>query len=209
MEQIFLRALILGLSSGASCLGFCLPVALPTIAGAHRPGFKSTALNLAFFLLGRLFAYLISGLIFGLLGSTIARFTPFHRLILPFLYIVLAILLIFYGITDLNPFARYTFCQLIRSRTESRFFPFLLGTLIGFSPCPPFLLALTSVVDIGGIINGIIFFLLFFSTTTIFFIPFLLVGIFNRFATVRLTSRILAIITGCYFLIIGIRLFLL
>lgn len=199
---------MLGLSSGASCLGFCLPVALPTIAGAHRPGFKSTALNLAFFLLGRLFAYLISGLIFGLLGSTISRFAPFHRLILPFLYIVLAALLILYGITSLNPFARYTFCRVIRFGTESRWFIFLMGILIGLSPCPPFLLALTSVVDIGGIINGIIFFLLFFSATTIFFIPLLLIGIFNRFATVRLASRILAIITGYYFLIIGIRIFL-
>lgn len=209
MESLFLRALMLGLSSGASCLGFCLPVALPTIAGDHRTGFKSTTLNLAIFLLGRLIAYLVSGIIFGLLGSTIARFTPFHRLILPFLYIVLAALLILYGITSLNPFARYTLCRVIRLGTESRWFIFLMGILIGLSPCPPFLLALTTVVGIGGIINGIIFFLLFFSATTIFFLPLLFLGIFNRFATVRLASRILAVITGCYFIIISTRLFLL
>ncbi|MCR4423594.1 MAG: sulfite exporter TauE/SafE family protein [candidate division WOR-3 bacterium] len=207
MEQLAFRALMLGLSSGASCLGFCLPVALPTLAGSHRTGFKATALNLATFLLGRLSAYLLSGLIFGLLGSTIARFTIFHRLILPFLYIVLAILLILYGITDLNPFARYAFCQLIISRTESRLFPFLLGIMIGFSPCPPFLLAITTVTDIGGIKNGILFFFLFFLTTSLFFSPLLLIGIFNRYATVRLASRILAVITGFYFITIGFRLF--
>lgn len=208
MNQLFLRAVALGLSSGTFCLGFCLPVALPTFAGSSRSGIKFALQHLLIFLSGRLLAYLITGFIFGLLGATVARFPPLHRFLLPPLYIVLGVLLILYGAVNLNPFTRLTLCQIIHPGTESRWFLFLLGLLIGLSPCPPFLLALASVVELGGVKNGVLFFLVFFTTSSLFLAPLTLIGIFNRYPVVRLAARILAVITGSYFVFFGFHLLL-
>lgn len=205
MSQLFFRAVALGLSSGTFCLGFCLPVALPTFAGSSRSGIKFALQHLLIFLFGRLFAYLITGFILGLLGATVAHFPGVHRLLLPLLDIVLGALLILYGIVHLDPFTRLALCRILHPGTESRWFLFLFGILIGLSPCPPFLLALTSVVELGGVKNGVFFFLIFFATSSLFFAPLTLIGIFNRYSVVRLASRILAVITGSYFIFLGLR----
>ncbi|MGQ9678306.1 MAG: urease accessory protein UreH domain-containing protein [bacterium] len=208
MNQLFFRAVALGLSSGTFCLGFCLPVTIPAFAGSSRSGIKFALQHLLIFLFGRLVAYLITGFIFGLLGATVAHFSQVHRLLLPLLDIVLGALLIIYGIVHLEPFTRLAPCKIFRPGAESRWFLFLLGILIGLSPCPPFLLALTSVIELGGVKNGVLFFLMFFATSSLFFTPLTFIGIFNRYPVVRLASRILAVITGSYFIFLGLRLLL-
>lgn len=198
--RIILQALALGLSAGISCLGFCLPVALPVLFGTKTSGVRTTTIRLITFLFGRLCAYLIFGIITGSLGTTLAHSLFFRTRLLPLLYILLALFLIIYGITSLNPFAHLAPCRFIQPTVSSIWFLFLLGFLAGLSPCPPFLLAITRVIDIAGIINGVLFFFIFFLATSLYLLPLLLAGFFTRFALIRNAARILAIFTGLYFL---------
>lgn len=202
--RIILQALALGLSAGSSCLGFCLPIALPVLFGTKASGVRTSTIRLITFLSGRLCAYLLFGIIAGSLGTTLAH-SPFLRTrLLPLLYILLALFLIIYGITEINPIAHLAPCRFIQPGVNSIWFLFILGFLAGISPCPPFLLAITRVIDIAGIINGILFFIFFFFATSLFLLPLLIAGFFTRFAIVRTASRILAIITGLYFLFLAL-----
>ena len=206
MSETILRAILLGITAGPSCLGFCLPFALPVFAGTRGSGVRSTTFNLLAFLLGRFIAYTVFGAIAGTVGTSLARSTIFRPTLLPFAYILLALLMVFYGISGIAPLQKLNPCRVLHLFTESRWLFFALGLLTGINPCPPFLLALLSVMEIGGIINGICFFLVFFLCTTIFLIPLILTGLINRYPTVRLSARIIAIITALYFSFIALKL---
>ncbi|MEO0070042.1 MAG: sulfite exporter TauE/SafE family protein, partial [candidate division WOR-3 bacterium] len=199
------RALILSISSGFSCFSFCLPFTLPVFLGANRPGVKESAKNLFLFLSGRLSAYLIFGLVFGILGKAFATVPLFRSTIIPILYFLLALLLILYALVNLNPFANFVPCRIFKQPTNAMVFPFLFGLIVGFNPCPPFLLAITNILDLGGALNGILFFFFFFLGNTIFFLPLLFTGIFTRYAEIRIAARVVALIAGIYFILLALR----
>ncbi len=203
--RIILQALALGFSAGSFCLGFCLPVALPILFGTKTSGVRTSAIRLITFLSGRLCAYLLIGIIAGSLGATLTHSLFLRIRLLPLLYILLALLLIIYGITEINPLARLAPCRFIQPAINSIWFLFPLGFLAGISPCPPFLLAITRVIDIAGIINGVLFFLFFFLATSLYLLPLLLAGFLTRFSLIRTAARILAILTGLYFLFLALR----
>ncbi|MCX7732677.1 MAG: sulfite exporter TauE/SafE family protein [candidate division WOR-3 bacterium] len=202
MSPVFLvRAVMLGLSAGASCLGFCLPVVLPVLAGSDRPGFCPAAVRLSSFLAGRLLAYLLFGITAGLVGARLSRLIFLRTAALPVIYLLLGGLMIIYGMTAFDPFARLRFCRLIQPRLNSGRFLFLLGLLAGASPCPPFLLALATVLDDAGVLSGALFFLVFFLATSVYFLPLLFAGLAVRFEPVRVAARVVAIIAGAYFVL--------
>uniref|UniRef100_A0A7V3V072 Sulfite exporter TauE/SafE family protein n=1 Tax=candidate division WOR-3 bacterium TaxID=2052148 RepID=A0A7V3V072_UNCW3 len=203
-QALIYRALALGLANGISCLGYCLPITLPALAGAKTAGVGKAFKRVLIFLLGRLIAYLLIGFFAGMLGVSFTHYPVFQKLVIPVLYVLLALILILYGITGINPFARFTFCRLLQPHFESDRFSLLLGLLVGISPCPPFLLAFVNVLEFAGILNGILFFLFFFIATSIYFLPLILFGYLARFELIRLTARLLAIITGIYFLLLKI-----
>ncbi len=205
MSQLLLyRAIALGLSTGLSCFGYCLPITLPALAGTSSSGISNSVRRLLIFLLGRLVAYLLVGFLAGTLGVGFTRYPVVQKVIIPVLYILLALLLLLYGITGINPFARFTLCRFLKPHFESSRFLFLLGLLVGISPCPPFLLGFVNVLEFAGILNGVIFFLLFFLATSVYFLPLVLFGYLARFELIRTTARILSIITGIYFLLLKI-----
>ncbi len=198
---LLVRAALLGFAAGASCLGFCLPVVLPVLAGSDLSGFYPATVRLLYFLAGRLIAYLLFGISAGLVGARVSGFVFFRATALPVIYFLLGGLMGIYGITVFDPFARFRFCRLIQPQVNSGRFLFLLGLLAGASPCPPFLLALTSVLDYAGVLSAVLFFLVFFLATSVYFLPLLFTGIAARFAPVRLAARIVAIIIGGYFVL--------
>jgi len=203
-QLLLYRVIALGLSTGLSCFGYCLPITLPALAGTRTSGISNSFRRVLIFLLGRLIAYLLIGFIAGMLGANLIRYPLFRQVIIPVLYILFAIILILYGITGLDPFARFTPCRFLKPHFESTQFLLLLGLLVGISPCPPFLLAFVNVLEFAGILNGVIFFLLFFLATSIYFLPLVLFGYLARFELIRTTARILSIITGIYFLLLKI-----
>ncbi len=204
--SLLIRALLLGISSGAShCFIFCLPVILPPLLGLKQSGIKGAAKNLSLFLLGRLIAYLSLGVTLGILSKELRGSYSFHTAILPFLYLFLGLLLILYGTVNINPFARLALCRFVRPATNSGWFLWTLGLLVGLSPCPPFLLAITTVLEQGGLFNGLLFFLFFFLTTTLFFLPLLFTGFLTHLNEFRLAGRIVSILTGGYFILLTFK----
>jgi sulfite exporter TauE/SafE len=194
---LFARALSLGLTTGGFCLGICLPVVVPPVFGTGSA--KGSAIRLGVFLLGRLIAYLGFGVFAGWLGRALDNYRLFQAVIVPAVYLLLGMLLIGYGITSFNPFARFQICRMVKPGVNSVWFMLVLGLLAGATPCPPFLLALTVVADTAGVLNGLLFFIIFFLATTVYFLPLFFAGILARFEAVRTAARLLAIITGFYF----------
>lgn len=202
---LLVQAVMLGLSAGASCLGFCLPVVLPVLAGSDRPGFHPAAVRLLSFLAGRLLAYLLFGISAGLVGCQLSRLIFLRTTALPVIYLLLGGLMIIYGITAFDPFARLRFCQLVQPQLNSGRFLFFLGILAGATPCPPFLLALATVLDYAGVLNGALFFLVFFLATSVYLLPLLFAGFLVRWDPLRSAARIVAVITGFYFVVLATR----
>lgn len=206
---LILRAAALGFSSGGFCLGFCLPVILPLLLGTGVRGYGRIAVRILYFLGGRLVAYAGVGIIAGMLGGKLNLPVFFRTALLPMSYLFLGLLMIIYGITSLDPFVRWKFCRMIQPQLNTGWFLFFPGILAGISPCPPFLLALANVFDYGGVLNGALFFFIFFLGTSVYFLPLLFAGLAVRFETVRLAARMVAIITGLYFVLYSLtRLFI-
>ncbi|MBN2008730.1 sulfite exporter TauE/SafE family protein [candidate division KSB1 bacterium] len=202
--EIIIKAAVLGLSTGIYCAGFCLPVMMPIIMMREQ----STAIQRSFavlkFSLGRLVAYLLIGGLFGYLGQKM------HSAIIPPItagsFIVLSLLLIGYGL--INGFPHFKICTLIKKALPETRFTVLTGFFIGLHICPPFLLAIGYVFQLGQIVNGMLFFFIFFLTTSFYLVPFILIGYFAKVPAMRWVAQFSTILAGCLFFWIGISHFI-
>jgi len=108
---IILNGFLLGFSTGAFCLGSCLPILLPFILVEKKAHFYKNLLIVLKFSGGRLVASLMVGFIVGYLGKKLAPGTyhPFMAVIM----VLLSLLLICYGLVRTFPRANMS-CQLSR-----------------------------------------------------------------------------------------------
>jgi sulfite exporter TauE/SafE len=188
---------LLGLSTGPICMTTCLPIVLPF--AVSEDGGTSAArrwLFLARFLAGRLAAYaatgVITGLIAGRLGFVGSRMGIYA-------WIVLSLLLIAYGLGA--GVKHIGFCRLVTRSVASHSFPYVLGFLTGLSVCPPFLLALSYVLERSvNVMFAVVFFLSFFCATTVYVLPIGLLGYLPRHDRLRLVGRFAAVAAGFFFL---------
>lgn len=188
--MIIINAFLLGLSTGIFCLAFCGPIYLPQLL-AQRHRYQGWGIFFQFNL-GRLFAYIIIGAIFGWLGAqTQAQWLNTYA---RWAMILLSILLILYGLGLSLP--KLKLCAIARKSH----FPLISGFLLGMNICPPFLLAIVYNFQAGGIINGMLFFLMFFLGTTIYLIPVTILGNFVKVNWLRQAGRLAAIAIGIIFL---------
>ncbi len=186
-----LNAFLLGLSTGIFCLAYCGPIYLPQLI-AQKNNYKGWGVFLQFNL-GRLIAYIIFGAMFGWLGAQVHF--QFLKIYTQWIIILIALLLILYGLGLSLP--KIKWCAWVKNIH----FPFLTGFLLGINICPPFLLALIYNFQIGGAINGILFFFMFFLGTTIYLIPITFLGYFSKAKWLRQAGCITAIIVGLTFII--------
>lgn len=196
------RALALGLSTGLFCAGFCLPLLGPVMLSGQGTAWQS-ARRVLLFLAGRLVAYLLFGLVFGLMGGALARLGPVKTWLLPIVYGLLGLGMITYGLVRSLP--HLGFCRVLSPRFESGWYVAALGFLAGINLCPPFLLAVTTVVDIGGAPRGLLFFFVFFLATSVYLLPLFFAGLAGRFAAVRFAARVASIVAGLYFVYLAVR----
>jgi len=204
---VALKALLLGLSSGIFCLGTCYPILGPLLLSRRdeatpRP-FAGAAASLALFLGGKLAAYLLVGLLAGLLGRSARRVAAIQTAILPSLVILLGVLLALYGLGVHLP--RWGFCRWSGRLLEDRRFLFAAGFLAGVNICPPFLLAISYTVGLGAVGPAVLFFLVFYLATSVYVLPFLLAPLITRFEAVRKAARIAAVASGLWFIYLGIK----
>lgn len=203
MLALLTKAAVLGLSTGLFCVGFCVPLVGPVLLGRERTGMRDSLRALGLFLGGRLVAYLLFGIVFGLLGAVIAPVWQAKDWLLPAVYALLGLLMIAYGLVLSMP--HIGLCRLLAPRVQSSWYLVALGFLAGLNLCPPFLLAVTTVIDVGGALRGAAFFFVFFLATSVYLVPLLFSGFAARLGAVRVAARAASVVAGAYFLFLGIR----
>jgi sulfite exporter TauE/SafE len=197
---------ILGLSTGVVCLAYCGPVLVPYLMGEGN-NISRNVRSVSLFLSGRLAAYLIIGMLSGIIGTSLLQPSAIKVVFLGILYILLAVLLIVYG------FHRFGEVCLGRSPLPFRksytgrwsfLLPLTGGFATGLNLCPPFLLAITGAMETGKITDSVLFFLMFFLGTAIYFVPLPFIGFFRKQQVLRIVGKFAAVLAGLIFLYKGI-----
>lgn len=218
-QSIITQGLLLGLASGVTCLASCAPVLLPVLAGTPGTVRKQSVL-LAEYLAGRLGGYVL----FGLLAWCGVRSLPGVGLENPALRgaldLVLAALMLWYTYAQFRAEASgpngktaaggHSACLVSpwRLRTwlhsRPRLIPVALGLVSGLSLCPPFVVALAKAGRSEGPGGAVLFFLAFFCATSVFFMPFPVLGSFLRSLFSVHVARISGALVGLYLIYSGL-----
>jgi sulfite exporter TauE/SafE len=197
---------ILGLSTGVVCLAYCGPVLIPFLMGEGNTINRNLG-SVSLFLAGRLVAYVLIGLLAGIIGRTFLQPSALKSVFMGIVYIILSVLMILYG------FHRFREICMGRSRlqikkSKGRRWNFLIplsgGFATGLNLCPPFLLALTGAVDTGKVADSVLFFIMFFIGTMVYFLPLPFIGFFRRQQVLRIIGKFAAIFAGIIYFYKGI-----
>jgi sulfite exporter TauE/SafE len=196
-----LDALILGLSSGATCLASCAPYIAPAIA-AESGATRGRRLSLVgLFLAGRLLAYIAIGAAVGAFGALAEGFLApqTDRLILRIGWALGGLVLLAGGIAQ---FEGHAPCRRIAAREGMAVSTFILGLAAGLNLCPPFIAAASRAAGLG-LLGGTLYFFVFFLGTSAWAILFVLAPALKRRAQeMRKVARITMLMLGAYFLVV-------
>lgn len=195
MGGLLLQAWLTGLSTGLFCTGYCLPFLAPVLVAEARSLTQQCWL-VAQFLAGRLVGYLLFGALAGGLGALLDqrwldRLAWAGVLGMAGLLIVTAL--------GVGPGRWGGCCPRLRRRT-----PALLGLLTGVNMCPPFWLSLSYVFTLHSVGKAVVYFLAFFAGTSVFFLPFVFLGLLGKLPEFRKAARLGALLAGSAFFIYGL-----
>lgn len=196
-----IQALLLGLSTGLYCATACFPLLLSALFTRNAGPWKGPAAGIGQFLVGRLAAYALVGAVAGLAGRFAAGFHGIPGAVVALVYAVSGALMAAQGLAESFPHAKA--CAAMSKGFRNPAFMPLLGFLTGINICPPFVLAFSAAVDLGGVLRSVLFFALFFLATSIYMVPFLFAGFASRMGSVRKAARILSVAIGGYFALVG------
>lgn len=203
METI-IEGMLLGLSTGASCLFQCGPAVLPFLLG-QSVGVRRSYVYLLRFMAGRLLAYLLLGVVAGVLGGAMPQ--QLSGVVLGVAYCVLAAMMIAYG---MHRFRQICLGQ-IKRKAESalrqrfpEFVPVAGGFLTSMSVCPPLLLALSKGAEGGSIASGVATFAAFFVGTAVYFAPLPILGLWRKNNVLPIIGKYASIIAGVMFMVKGV-----
>jgi sulfite exporter TauE/SafE len=198
-----MQGFLLGLASGTTCLAYCAPVLVPFLLGEGQRVRQNWAV-LGKFLGGRLSGYLLFGLIAWVVNRLVLEDSSARAPVLGVAYIVLAVLLIVYGVvrTPTACAGELRGAQAWLTRWPA-LLPVGLGFLTGLNVCPPFLMAFAGAAGTGTLWQSLFFFGAFFLGTSLYFLPFPFLGAFHRFQAVRIVGKFAAVIVAVYYLVAG------
>jgi len=178
-------AFILGLLGSFHCVGMCGPIAFMLPVDRNNALKKSIQIGVYHF--GRLLAYSIIGLVFGLIGKSLYLFGFQQQL-----SIIIGILMILVVLIPQKTFNKYNFSKPIyrliskvksalgsamKKKTMDTFLT--IGFLNGFLPCGLVYMAVFAAIAGGNAFNGSLYMLVFglgtvpLMTTAIYFSQFL------------------------------------
>lgn len=191
---------MLGVSAGVYCAGTCLVFFMPYLLAEGEQRMSGNLKKISLFMLGRLIAYIGFALIVGLVMSAnrsifTARFSHIALIMASSVMLVYALAHNFSGSQACVSFLRKA--RLMR-------IPFFLGLFTGLNPCPPFLVGAARLWTINDIFGGVVLFSAFFLGTSVYMIPLAFVSYLNRSERVRRIGVIMAMLSGVWFLFIGI-----
>jgi hypothetical protein len=192
---------ILGLSSGSACLVTCGMVMFPYLM-AGEAGVKKIVIDLSLFLLTRFVIYFMLATFAWYFGQAFFN-NPVVRNIIPgILYIVFAILLVWYSIDkNRNPVCP---AKIIKSVNDRRLVPVLLGVVNSLGFCPALFLILTKSAVQVTLAQSYIAFLAFFAGSSLWFLPLPLAGKIRRKEVLKNIGILATGLAGIIFMIKGL-----
>ena len=194
-------AILLGISSGASCLASCAPFFVPVLAVEGGSGRARRSGIMGLFLAGRLVSYIAVGALAGSIGALAAGFLSprADHLLLRAGWALGGLVLLVGGLAG---FESHAFCRRIAAREKPGLSAFALGVAAGLNVCPPFIAAAGRAAALG-VLGGAAYFALFFVGTSAWMLPLsLLPRLRAKAAELRAVARIAMILLGAYFLVI-------
>lgn len=188
--------LLLGLSTGIFCLGYCAPVLVPLLMSERRTLMGPVAV-LGEVAAGRLIAYLTVGAGVGYLGLAVeGKLT--HE-VSGMAMVGLGILLALFLLPRLP--VNLTLCR--RARFLGSRYPVLFGLLTGFNVCPPFLAAIAYGTALSDVMRSTVLFAGFFLGTTAFLVPLVPVGWAAKWETIRTVGRMAGALSALFLIMMG------
>lgn len=212
---MLLSALIFGVLGSFHCVGMCGPIAF--MLPVSRDNSAKKFLQILFYHTGRLLAYGLIGLAFGMLGKSLNLFGFQQQL-----SIAAGVLMIAVIILPAKTFGKYNFSRPIykivgkvksslaaalKKKTADTFFT--IGFLNGFLPCGLVYMAAFGAIASGTILEGSLYMILFgagtipLMTTAVYFSG-MLSGIMKR--KVQKAIPVFVVIVGMLFIIRGMGL---
>lgn len=208
-------ALLFGLISSFHCVGMCGPIAMMLPVDHKNPTRK--AVQVTTYHLGRLTAYSVIGLIFGMLGKGFFMAGMQQQL-----SIVIGILMIVFILVPERKLAQYNCSKPIykviskvktalgkQFKSKSYSSLFTIGLLNGFLPCGMVYVALFGAIAMQSVTYGVFYMLLFGLGT----LPLMSLVIYiNSFITPTFRNKIqhvipyVAVFIGCLFILRGLGL---
>ena len=200
MYRIICEGVGLGLSTGVYCIGACLPFFAPYVLSEGKPRIIDNLYTVLVFMSGRLLAYVLFSIavsFFGILVKTriSPRVTDVALLLTSLIMIIYALVRNFPGLK---------FCGWLNTRFSMQRVPFLLGFLIGLNLCPPFLVGMVRLVEMGNIFSGVLFFFSFFMGTSFFMLPLAVLGPLGRIERLRSIGMLAALLSGIWFFMMAV-----
>jgi len=200
MMRIILEGLMLGLSAGIYCVGACLVFFMPYLLVEGKQKIFENLRKIISFMLGRLIAYITFALVMGFIGSSYQNiFTArFSNICL----IIASSLMLIYALT--HNFRDSGFCASFITRFSLLRLPFFLGLFTGLNPCPPFLVGATRLWTLNSVLGGVILFIAFFVGTSVYMLPLAFVSYLNKSERIKQIGIMVALLSGLWFLFVGI-----
>jgi sulfite exporter TauE/SafE len=146
---------------------------------------------------GRLIAYLLFGLIVGILGTQID--SHWLNKAVGVGMIILSVVMLAFVMVKKWP--HIGLCKLSKKYMN---YPFLFGFLTGINVCPPFLLAMSAALSYASIAGSVLLFVGFFAGTSFYLILLVPLGFTAKVESIRLIGLITAVLSGVLFFVLGI-----
>ena len=212
---MLVSAFILGLLGSFHCVGMCGPIAF--MLPVDRSSTFKKITQIAIYHFGRLLAYSIIGLVFGLIGKSLYIFGFQQQLT-----IIIGVLMILVVLIPQQTFNKYNFSRPVyrliskvksalgsamKKKTMDTFLT--IGFLNGFLPCGLVYMALFAAIAGGNALNGILYMAVFglgtipLMTTAIYFSQFLKGKARQR---IQKAIPVFVILIGALFIIRGLGL---
>ena len=201
-----MRGLVLGLAAGSICLATCAPVLAPFLLAEGKTA-RWNIRAVGAFLGGRLGGYLLFAVLAWLVGGLLPSGERFRYWLFAAAYLALAVTLVVYGLGKFHggcPAVEASGRRKRGARDTGCTAALLLGFFTGLNLCPPFLAAFTEAVDAGSLWGSLFFFLMFYLGTSVYFVPAPLLGLLNRFVSLRTVGQLAAVLVGALYLFRGI-----
>ncbi len=210
MLTAIITGLGLGLSTGLLCAASCLPVMLPymlasgggRVAADGDRGLRGSALAMGEFVLGRLAAYLLLGLLAGSAGISVVHH-PLAVRLLGLAMLALGLLMVVNGLGRSFPESRR--CASLCAGRVGRRVPIAAGFVMGLSPCVPLLTALADAARRGPL-GGMALMAAFFVTSSWALLPLLGAHLPARRERLRGMAEVALLLVGLAYALQGLLL---